>query len=77
MSKLKMAEDPKPAATIYHDIDRDAFVFVVADTEVLSLASDGKVLVYGRPCGEDKDKEVFEAMRRFLSVVMDRLDDRE
>lgn len=74
MADLELAEEspPGPAATIYHDLNRDAFVFKVGPHEVLSLARDGEVLVYGRPCGEDK--EMFEALRRFLNVVWSHLE---
>jgi hypothetical protein len=71
MTRLQMT-DPTPAASIYHDLDRDAFVFTVKNKEVLSLASNGEVRVYGRHCGDDE--AVFQAVQRFLNVVITNLD---
>lgn len=68
MSQLRMTDPmPEPAATIYHDTTHDAFVFKVANVEVLRLSSDGTMAVHGRVGG--KDEEAFEAMRQFLHVV--------
>jgi len=57
----------EPAASIYHDVERGAFVFKVSGVEVLSLAQDGDVLLYGRRAGTDE--EAFKMLQVFTKAV--------
>lgn len=62
-----------PAASIMHDLDRDALVFHVGGREVLALHHSGKVEVQGRVCG--CDKELFTTLHTFCTLVARHLSD--
>ena len=62
-----------PAASICHDSERNAFVFLVSGTEVLALYHNGDVAVHGRlvvdRAGGSDEGPVFSALKTFCTEV--------
>lgn len=61
--RLPVTNDP----CIVYDATRNAFVFLIEDTEVLSLHQNGTVAIQQKEI--TNDPEAFQALKRFLDAV--------